>query len=67
MEMLFILVVIVVFFVLPVAFLLLVTAGLVYSIFRALGGGKRTAQPVRSRSPVLQTHKPGASQGSRVV
>jgi hypothetical protein len=66
MEMLFILVVIVVFFVLPVAFLLLVTAGFVYSIFRALGG-KRAAQPVRSGSPVLQPHKPVASQESRVV
>jgi hypothetical protein len=67
MEMLFILVVIIVFFVLPVAFLLLVTAGFVYSIFRALGGGKKAAQPVRSGSPVLQPHKPEASQESRVV
>lgn len=49
MEMLFILVVIVGFFVLPVTFLLLVAGGLFYGIFRALGGGKRGA----TSSPAL--------------
>ena len=43
MEMAFVLVVIVVFFVLPMVVLLLTVAGFLYSIFRALSGGKRGA------------------------
>jgi hypothetical protein len=68
MEMLFILVVIAAFFVLPVVFLLLTVAGLAYSIFRALGGGKRrAARPVGSEALVAQPRKVGSSQGSRLV
>lgn len=76
MEMLFILVVLTVFFVLPVflpeflpvAFLLLTVEGVAYSIFRALGGGtRRAARPVGSEPLVAQSSKAGSSQGSRLV
>jgi hypothetical protein len=51
MEIAFILVVLVVFFILPVAVLLFTVAGLIYSIFRALGGGKEGAVGPEVQNP----------------
>lgn len=68
MELVLTLLAVVLLVVLPVAFLLLMTGGLFYSVFRVIRGDKKEAESPTASSIVVPSETPGAeSPAGKVV